>query len=654
MEGRASQHSLTQLISSLPLKRFFPAVTGCIFILFMVVLALGARQYLLYQQCSQAVEASDRLLFNYTALQKYISESLVSDTQMNLSRLRDELNTLNTSTNSLRKSILIKDALKSSLVSRNELVTLLTDLQKLEDQKTRPLQSQLALIKKLNTVSQRLQDFRLSLSDHTQAILQGLHSFIIGILALLFVISCSLLFTINRSLGRPLTRLCSLFQQARYGPDQSPTSAKAISMDRLVVQIRGLLAEHDRAIDLFATLQAVLELADHCAGPEQYQQELCNILTANPDFCYCWLAEADGQGQLRPCYGSCGSRGDELAPLRRLLQRDQQREAICAPALQCLASKSMVQQDFDLSLLPAELECIPGNQPSSGSCLAIPLRLGGLVQKIVLLYSPLEQGFSPQYLDTLGVALNQAQRQLPQPGNSPANHSPAPGTSERLDTEHYLYSIAGALSSEAASTITNLVNGTINYTQQLIDLSDNRDGQAEVDKVLGNLLREEQRIASLARSMVVLSKQTEPPQLQAIQADAFFQGLRSLLEKPLQAQAISLQLSHRDNPTLPMPPGILRLVCLTLVQLARLCCTAQTTTTQKCISLCCLSNPEIPCIDILHTNSADQWSPARPEPSPAWPSLEQCTLLMQQHGGDLIHEQPPHGPARLTLRLPLP
>ena len=61
----------------LPLNRLFAAITAVVLACLLLVIALGVRQYLLYHRCQQAVAASDRLLFQFTAIKGHLNESLV-------------------------------------------------------------------------------------------------------------------------------------------------------------------------------------------------------------------------------------------------------------------------------------------------------------------------------------------------------------------------------------------------------------------------------------------------------------------------------------------------------------------------------------------------------------------------------------------------
>ena len=74
-----------------PLQRIFQTITGLVLVFFTVVLILGVRQYLLYNQCRQAVAASDRLLFQFTTIKDHLNESLVKGQEINLRNLSDEL-----------------------------------------------------------------------------------------------------------------------------------------------------------------------------------------------------------------------------------------------------------------------------------------------------------------------------------------------------------------------------------------------------------------------------------------------------------------------------------------------------------------------------------------------------------------------------------
>jgi len=191
-----------------PLQRIFQTITGMVLVFFTVILVLGVRQYLLYNQCRQAVAASDSLLFQFTTIKDHLNESLVKGQEINLRKLSDELQLLDKEVNHLSSDILVPEGLKPTLPSRVDLIGLEVQLRSIQEQTAGKNQETVDLVRALSGINVGLQQFRFGLGDHTQRILLGLHKIIAGALGLIVVLSCTLLYLLNQSLAAPLLALC--------------------------------------------------------------------------------------------------------------------------------------------------------------------------------------------------------------------------------------------------------------------------------------------------------------------------------------------------------------------------------------------------------------------------------------------------------------
>ncbi|MGD9947035.1 MAG: hypothetical protein AB7U29_01000 [Desulfobulbus sp.] len=196
------------LWSNWPLQRIFQTITGLVLVFFTVILILGVRQYLLYDQCRQSVAASDRLLFQFTTIEDHLNESLVQGQEINLRNLSDELQLLDKEVGHLSADILVPDGLKPSLPSRVDLIGLEVQLRSIQEQPEEKNRETVALVRALSGINVGLQQFRFGLGDHTQRILLGLHKIIAGALGLIVVLSSTLLYLLNHSLTAPILALC--------------------------------------------------------------------------------------------------------------------------------------------------------------------------------------------------------------------------------------------------------------------------------------------------------------------------------------------------------------------------------------------------------------------------------------------------------------
>ncbi len=213
-----------------PLQRIFPFITALVLIFLSLVMALGMRQYLLYNQCRQAVAAGDRLLFQFTSIKDHLNESLVLVENVNLRELGDELPLLEKELVHLTDNILVPEGLKARLPARVDLIGLEVQLRAIQEHRKEKGQETVDLVRALGRINIGLQQFRFGLGDHTQQILLGLHKIIVGALGLIVALCCSLLFWLNRSLTGPILDLCRL-----SGVEEEPCS-----LNRLHAQIERL------------------------------------------------------------------------------------------------------------------------------------------------------------------------------------------------------------------------------------------------------------------------------------------------------------------------------------------------------------------------------------------------------------------------------
>lgn len=636
--------------SSLPIKRIFPILTGCILILLLGVLVLGSRQYMLYSQCTNAVATSDKLLFEFTALQKYLSESLVGTNQVNVSRVSEKFEQLNAMTGELKANTLVADSLKNGLVSRGDYVALVADLQMMQDNPAVLKEKKTSLIQQLNTINNRLQSFRISLSDYTQAILQGLHNIIIGILGLFFVLSCTLLYTLSRYIGPSLVRLVNV----SFTEDQQEALNKEkakYTLDDLTCKVSNVMTTQERLSNVVLSLKPLAVSIGAQVTTPQLQQKICDALITNPDFTFVWIGVLNKKNALLPlcCSESTVSRKVCLQALKESLVHCEKDGHIFQPVWQSLQKEHLVEQQFNISSFPVELGDFDDQYHQVGTSISFPLLNNGNPETVIAIYSPLTDSFPPEYLEFLSTMLNHtfsfANRQQEMLTKPEAITAPQ-------HFQRYCYTASGVVCNEFASSITNLVNGTINYTQQLIDLSEQVKTRPEAIKILDNMLVEEKKIARLAANMLLAGGKYQSKGT-GTTLNTFIKGISAVFTKPLQSESIELLIDCPNDCTIRIPINTLWLITLTILQLGRTSLLQDAPANKKSISIACTQDPEKQQLSILYTNSAQSWDIASLQNHPIWPSFHYCTQLMQQNHGDLtLHGKKELLPHTLTLSLP--
>jgi hypothetical protein len=463
-----------------PLQRLFFFITAVVLVFLASVLALGVRQYLLYHQCRQAVTGGDRLLFQFTAIKDHLNESLILKEDINLRAFNGELQNLEKEVKGLADNILVPEGLKGSLPTRVDLVGLEVRLRAIQEQRQEKIREAAELVRSLNNTNVGLQQFRFLLSDHTQAILLGLHRIIVGALGLIVVLSCTLLYLLNRHLAVPMLNLCRLTADEQTTEKGNDTDC---SMEMLTTRINGLLAE---------------------SGERQWTK--------------------GGADRADP----------------RLLQEEARR---------------------------------------------------------------------------------------------------------------YRYAVIGCMGSELASELTNRINGVINYTQNLIDINEQEDSRLQAAGLYQLLITEEKKTAELVAALQRVSGWQSARGASSIPLSPLFRMVALVLDKPLRAESIILNLPTECRHEITVAAGDLWLVLLTLLQQGR-----------RALNRAADSNPHngkrlnVECraqsgehIRLILTNTTGTW--AEESSGSAWPSLTFCTHLLHMHQASLNLEATVQG-ERLLVDLP--
>lgn len=632
-----------------PLDRLFSGITVIVLVFLCIVMALAARQYLLYRQCQQAVAAGDQLLYQFTSIKGHLSESLVTMQEINLQNLNSDLRHLEKAADALSSNILVPESLKPTLFSRADLVGLEVRLRALRDRQGESHPEKAELIRSLNTIDVGMQQFRLLLGEYTQTILLGLHKSIAGALGLIVALTCCLLFMLNRYLAAPVLDLCRRTDVQNPGGDGVTCSLNSLSQ-----QIDIICTRHERFASLLTVvsgLTALLAKPDNGSHP---WKNVCTLLGAAPEHVFVWVGVVHSatQGPIS-LHSTCSSSENSEDLLRQIERCCGKNDEFCRSAHQSIIAAAPRSHTFLSSELPPSLRSFFSEKGRSVTALSIPLLSRETVQWVVTLYSNTPGSFDREHILLLEYLLTSLNVSFQQPVFP---QRPLSSSSERRRHHalRYRYAAAGWIGSEIAAEITNGINGVLNYTQTLMDLEGQKSNRPQRDSLLQALMKEEKKIVELVTGMQQLFSRQQPGSGHT-SLSALFHMLTTLLDKRLRAEAITCTFPEQYPDVIHIPAGDLWLVLLTLVQSGRRALNQADAmhSAKKSLVISCLNQTmEKEHLALQFTNTASSW-PQAPVPEAAvWPSLAFCRHLLRLHGGDLHRREEDHRTNAILLRLP--
>lgn len=622
------------LLPAIPLPKLFPLITACILLLFITVLLAGVHQYSLYHQCSKAVITGDRLLFQFTAVRDSICDSIATDKVLDLAGLSTTLEAVTSTAGKLENNLLLPDALKRHLFTSRDLVGILSSMQSIQNGRQTAVAEKLKIIQRLNDLGNQLQQFRIGLSDQTQRILQGLHKTIIGILGLVIVASCSLLYYLNRTIGVPLLRLCNILENRETG---NRASKPLFNMNELVDEVKALSDIQNNTRDMLLFL---------CRRPEHSLSRICSYLTFYPGILYAWIIQADATDGFHPMHNSAQQDNQEFPPLDLsvLTNGNSQFSPLTEILTQSLAEEQIIDR-----IIPSAGESKPEEQTRA---VAIPIPSNRNPRLILLLQARSDVLLPWVSLRTPALIISLLNCPGIVSGVSESGSFTPPISSRNLN--RLLFSASGAVGSETASALTNMINGSINHIQQLIDLNTTDSDKELTMSILHRMIREEKKAAGLINTLMP----TLPGQTGVYTSKDLATLLESLvliLEKPLQAEAIELSLEVEPTIEGGVRADLFKLTTMYLVHLGRRSLNAHAPKSSAsggsiALHIGTFKDKEIR-LSVEGTISPASWDMSALDDDPGWPSVSEYQELVKANNGSIFFDEEDNR-HRITLLFP--
>ena len=140
----------------------------------------------------------------------------------------------------------------------------------------------------------------------------------------------------------------------------------------------------------------------------------------------------------------------------------------------------------------------------------------------------------------------------------------------------YRYSSIGHLLGGLSNDLTNLTNGVINYTQAILDLSDDLPFDSDSKQLLQKLFTEEKKMAQLLTSMIQFTSTSKDGAAKSLSLDDIFDNINTLVKGTFKNDNIDLAVTL-DDPSLTLNYHVsdLQLVILSALQSSRTALNAQ-------------------------------------------------------------------------------
>ena len=125
--------------------------------------------------------------------------------------------------------------------------------------------------------------------------------------------------------------------------------------------------------------------------------------------------------------------------------------------------------------------------------------------------------------------------------------APEPGEIETNELSRlYRYSSIGHLLGGLSHELTNLSNGAINYTQAILDISEDLQLDSDSNQLLQKLFTEEKKMSQLLRSMSTFASGSVTGKAKALSIDETFEQVTTLVRNTFKNEDIQLQVVLND------------------------------------------------------------------------------------------------------------
>jgi len=502
---------IEQFISGLPLRKVFRSIIYLAIILLIVICALGLRQYFIFQHCEKVTNQSNQLFFQFSTIKGYINETLLTDAEINIKDLADELQGFSSHIDQIMQDILIPEEFKLSFIHQTDLVGLIVDMRAIADKTNTNSKDQLfTLTTKLNLIHSRLQQFNKVLNNYTQSLLLGLHRSLAGFLAITIFVISSMLFLMNRFVSEPILGLCKKISSIQYGKNNeeiNKVSCTETSVDNLMKCITKTVDNNKRLVQLFDSVDHIFILSEDLDDQKKIWEMICSVLIRSDNYCLAWIGCAEEDNNFPEPVAADGSLAStpekNLMMLSHLFKYCRKDGEFCRSARQTAQSMDVELIQTTISDLPENFQNVLPATDGQLYSISLPIIFQENALAVLTLYSVQAGGFTNHERTILASLSTQLTHNL----SRKHPNEEMPTVTGKLPPQLFKLSFIGSLTTHFTHELVNLSNGVINYTQALID-TDKDAPHEETEELLKHLFIEEKKIGKLTTDLFQFAQET--------------------------------------------------------------------------------------------------------------------------------------------------
>lgn len=376
------------------------------------LLALGVRQYLLFQKHEQVTTHTEKIIFQFAIIREHITEALLEKKYQRLAGVAGEMEELNVNLSNVLSSDYVADQYKINFASSFDLSSIVLLLRKIESGSVEP-EFLRQLNREIRTLGERLMLFDRVLVNFAKRKLISFQNFVIGSLALVLSSIIVILLLAQRQLLSPLV---NLWHQAREMVDEKRSQisigkGKGIVADLAAFfqMVQNSKAAADVKLFNYQEVARAVSRAQIAISKSQSRQKLfdgiCRALLENKEYCLVWigLPEEDGKDVMPVAAdGSTTMSRKECDSCMAVLLTEAEEKGIeFNPAAKVLQTGEPVVHKDILAEIPKGL--LKGTPLAEGHavCAALPIQRGEKIKAVLSIYAIGQSAFSDKDMELL-------------------------------------------------------------------------------------------------------------------------------------------------------------------------------------------------------------------------------------------------------------